>query len=55
MDSNLVLIPVLVTDETDRPVTGLEREHFRLVDERNEQVISHFTTEDIPVSIGIVF
>jgi VWFA-related protein len=55
VDSNLVLIPVLVTDESDRPVTGLEREHFRLTDERNEQVISHFTTEDIPVSIGIVF
>jgi VWFA-related protein len=55
VDSNLVLIPVVVTDEADRPVTGLEREHFRLLDDRAEQVISHFTSEDIPVSIGIVF
>jgi Ca-activated chloride channel family protein len=55
VDSNLVLIPVVVTDESDRPVTGLERQHFRLLDDRAEQVISHFTAEDIPVSIGVVF
>jgi Ca-activated chloride channel homolog len=55
VDSNLVLIPVLVTDEADRPVTGLERQHFKLLDEKAEQVISHFTAEDIPVSIGVVF
>jgi VWFA-related protein len=55
VDSNLVLIPVLVTDGSDRPVTGLERRHFRLLDDRAEQVISHFSAEDIPVSIGVVF
>jgi VWFA-related protein len=55
VDSDLVLIPVVVTDEADRPVTGLERHQFRLLDDRAEQVISHFTTEDVPVSIGIVF
>jgi Ca-activated chloride channel family protein len=55
VDSNLVLIPVLVTDAADRPVTGLERQHFRILDDRTEQVISHFTAEDIPVSIGLVF
>jgi VWFA-related protein len=55
VDSNLVLIPVLVTDEADRPVTGLEREHFRLLEDKTEQVISHFAAEDTPVSIGLVF
>jgi VWFA-related protein len=55
IDSNLVLIPVLVTDASDRAVTGLGREHFRLLDDKAEQVISHFTTEDSPVSIGVVF
>jgi VWFA-related protein len=54
-DSNLVLIPVTVTDEADRAVTGLGRDRFRLLDDKSEQVISHFTTEDAPVSIGIVF
>jgi len=55
VDANLVLIPVLVTDAADRPVTGLEREHFRLLDDRSEQTISHFTAEDVPVSVGLVF
>jgi VWFA-related protein len=55
VDSNLVLIPVLVTDTADRAVTGLGREHFRLLDDQSEQVISHFATEDAPVSIGVVF
>lgn len=50
-----MLIPVLVTDAADRPVTGLEREHFRLLDDRSEQTISHFTAEDVPVSVGLVF
>lgn len=55
VDSDLVLIPVLVTDDMDRAVTGLGRERFRLLDEKAEQVISHFTTEDAPVSIAVVF
>ena len=55
VDSNLVLIPVVVTDRSDRAVTGLGREQFRLLDDKAEQVISHFTTEDVPVSIGVVF
>jgi len=55
VDANLVLIPVLVTDDRDRAVTGLGRDRFRLLDEKAEQVISHFTTEDAPVSIGVVF
>ena len=55
VDSNLVLIPVLVTDASDRAVTGLGREQFRLLDDKAEQVISHFITEDVPTSIGVVF
>jgi Ca-activated chloride channel homolog len=55
VESNLVLIPVMVTDQQDRSVTGLQREHFRLWDEKTEQVISHFASDDTPVSIGLVF
>ena len=55
VESNLVLIPVLVTDQADRAITGLERERFRLLDDKAEQVISHFATEDAPASIGVVF
>jgi VWFA-related protein len=55
VESNLVLIPVLVTDQADRAITGLGRDRFRLLDDKAEQVISHFATEDAPVSIGLVF
>jgi Ca-activated chloride channel family protein len=55
IDSNLVLIPVMVTDEQDRLITGLAREHFRLWEDKIEQVISNFGVEDAPVSVGLVF
>src|SRR5262245_50758629 len=49
VDSDLVLIPVMVTDPQNRFITGLGREHFRLWDGKTEQVISHFAEEDAPV------
>src|SRR5262249_206131 len=55
VNSDLVLIPVTVTDYENRMITGLAREHFRLWDEKTEQPITHFATEDVPVSIGLVF
>src|SRR5262249_4725613 len=53
--SDLVLIPVTVTDGKGRIVTGLEKEHFTLYEDKVAQVISQFDTEDNPVSIGLVF
>jgi len=53
--ANLVLIPVTVTDRKGRIVTGLAREHFTLYEDTVRQSISHFASEDAPVSIGIVF
>jgi VWFA-related protein len=55
VDSNLVLISVLVTDGQDRSVPGLKPEQFRIWDDKDEQVISHFAAEDTPLSIGLVF
>ena len=55
VDSNLVLIPVMVTDHRDRMITGLAQEHFRLFEDKVEQVITHFAAEDAPVSIAILF
>ena len=52
---DLVLIPVMVTDSQDRLVTGLEKEYFRLFDNKAEQAITQFASEDAPVSVGIVF
>jgi VWFA-related protein len=55
VDSNLVLVPVSVTDARNRPVTGLHRDDFRLFDGHTEQTVAHFAAEDAPVSVGIVF
>jgi VWFA-related protein len=54
-DTNLVLVPVSVCDPTNRPVTGLEREHFKIFDDRVEQTLTHFAMDDEPVAVGLVF
>lgn len=54
-DTNLVLVPVSVCDPHNRPVTGLEKEHFRVLDDRVEQNITHFSMDDEPVAVGMVF
>jgi VWFA-related protein len=53
--SDLVLIPVTVTDHNGRTVAGLEKEHFTLLEDSTRQDIIHFASEDVPASIGIVF
>lgn len=55
VDTTLVLIPVAVTDPMSRFVTGLERENFKVYEDKMEQEISQFSSEDAPLSIGIVF
>lgn len=55
VDTTLVLVPVTVTDPLNRPVTGLEREHFRLFEEKVEQEITHFASDDAPLAVGLVF
>ena len=55
VNSDLVLIPVMVTDRSDRAVTGLERAHFRLWEDKVEQTITHFAAEDAPVSVIFAF
>ncbi len=55
VQSELVLIPVTVTDPMNRLVTGLEKEHFRLFEDKVEQAVTHFASEDAPLSVGIVF
>src|SRR6185369_12152607 len=55
VDTNVVLIPVTVTDPINRFVTGLEKEHFRVFEDKIEQQIAYFASEDAPLSIGLVF
>jgi Ca-activated chloride channel homolog len=55
IDSNLVLIPVTVYDPLNRPVTGLEKDYFKVFDDNVEQKIVSFTMEDEPLAAGLVF
>jgi Ca-activated chloride channel homolog len=53
-DVNLVLVPVSVTDPQQRLVTGLSRDNFQVFDGKKSQEIRHFSSEDAPVSLGLV-
>ena len=55
MDVNIVLVPMTVTDPMNRLVTGLERENFEVTENNFVQPIKSFSTQDAPVTIGIVF
>ena len=55
VDTDLVLVPVTVSDRSNRLVTGLEKEDFRLFDDRVEQTVTHFAMDDEPVAVGLVF
>ena len=55
VQSTLVLIPVTVTDPLNRFVTGLDRENFRVFEDKSEQKVTHFASEDAPLSVGLVF
>ena len=55
IDSNLVLIPVTVTDPLNRFVTGLDKDNFRVFEDKVEQQITQFSSEDAPLSVGIIF
>ena len=50
-----MLIPVAVTDPLSRFVTGLDKENFKLYEDKVEQEIQQFSSEDAPLSVGVVF
>jgi VWFA-related protein len=51
----LVLVQVSVIDPYNRFVTGLEKEHFEIFEDKKEQAIAHFSNEDVPLSAGLLF
>lgn len=53
-DATLVLVPVEVSDQLNRPVSGLGKENFRVFDDGVEQQITAFAMEDEPVAICLV-
>ena len=55
IDTTVVQIPVTVTDQLNRFVTGLDKENFRIFEDKAEQTVTYFSSEDAPLSIGLVF
>lgn len=55
VDTTLVLVPVSVNDPLNRPITGLEKENFRIYEDKVEQTIVSFSSEDEPIAVGLVF
>jgi len=54
-DVDLALVNVTVTDPFNRLVTGLEQDNFRVFEDNIEQEIVTFSSEDVPISIGVIF
>ncbi len=54
-DATLVLIPVTVTDAANRFVLGLQKQDFHVLEDGTDQTIAHFSGEDAPLSVGVVF
>ena len=55
LDVSEVLVSVSVVTPLGQQVTGLEKEHFRVFEDKEEQKITHFGAEDAPLSMGIIF
>jgi Ca-activated chloride channel family protein len=55
VDVNLVQVPLTVTDPMNRLVTGLEKENFAVYDNNIGQTIKYFSSDDAPLTIGVVF
>jgi Ca-activated chloride channel family protein len=55
VDVDLAVVNVTVTDPHDRLVTGLEADNFRIFENNVEQEIRYFSSEDVPISVGVIF
>jgi len=55
VDVDLVLVPVTITDPMNRLVTGLDKDNFQLFEGNANQEIRTFSSEDAPVSLGVIF
>lgn len=55
LNTGVVNVLISVTDTYGRFVTGLTKDHFDLFDDKVKQNIAHFTDDDAPISVGIVY
>ena len=54
VETTLVLIPVNVTDASNRFVLGLDKENFSVLENGVPQKVTHLSGEDAPLSVGLL-
>jgi Ca-activated chloride channel homolog len=55
VNTDLINLTVTVTDQYGRYVSGLEKKAFSIFDGKEQQEITHFSDDDAPVSVGVIF
>lgn len=55
VDVDLALINATITDPEGRYVVGLQKENFQIWEDKVEQQLEYFSTEDVPISVGLIF
>src|SRR6185295_4023120 len=55
LKARLVSMTVTVSDSLGRFVTGLQKKNFEVFDDGVKQEITHFSDEDAPLTLGIVY
>jgi Ca-activated chloride channel family protein len=53
--ANLVNIAITVSDSNGRFIAGLNKNDFEIFDDGVKQELAHFSDQDAPISIGIVY
>lgn len=55
VNTDLITLNVTLTDPHGRFVTGLTKDAFTVLDDKEPQEITFFSDEDAPVSLGVIF
>lgn len=54
VDTDLVLLDVTVTDQSNQPIYDLKKDDFTVFEDKVKQEIADVTREEVPVSFGLV-
>jgi VWFA-related protein len=54
IDVDVVSFDVVVTDQSGNPVSGLEKQHFKVFDENVEQTVTNFSPTDAPLTVVVL-
>lgn len=55
LKARLVSVTITVSDRLGRFVTGLTKKNFTVFDDGTKQEIAHFSDDDAPVTLGIIY